>query len=126
MKKLLYVLMLSTSMALIISCAGPGGNKKEEASTKWNKEGILVSKNPTDYDLKFGYKVMIYDTVLSKTSYMQIWLPKQSFEKIPEPNDTTRVILHYLTIEGSNNSGDFYLCIGYDIQYTNNKLIIKK
>lgn len=115
MKKILYVLMLSISITLVTGCSGPGGWKKEDASSMNNFSETLVSKKATDYDVAYGYEVLVnnYDSVSSKTIYKEIWVPRVSFEKMPEPNDTTKVILHYLQVK----SNEVYLYVGYDIQY---------
>ncbi len=124
MKKLVFLLILSV---FITACKWSGSDHSVKVSTFNNENCYLMSKKTTDFDRKYGYEVLCYtnDTIDKlKIKDIKVFIPKQIFERIPDPNDTMNVVIYYIkNIEYGDNSGEFSffsiwdfqfnLCIGY-------------
>ena len=127
MKNLIFFLF-TVMIFSISSCtwAGRGDFKFVDASTMHNKTGNLVSKKITDYDAKYGYEVSVWNrTKDSLFEYTKVFVPKSTYERLPEPNDTIQVVLEYIegieygTRDGSPSLWDarFNLCTGDAVRY---------
>lgn len=97
MKTILFTFIV-IGISTFSSCKNAGGDKLEKASIYYNTSGILVSKTPSDYDRKYGYEVLVYEEVDSfLLEDSKVFIPLSTWEKIPVPNDSTRVIIEYIS-----------------------------
>ncbi len=119
---LIFIVFTSLS-----SCTWAGqSGKKETTSTLNNKTGILISKNPSDFDKKFGYEIMVWKTAEdSLRQNISVFVPKKTWERLPVPNDSTEVTIEYIEdVEYGNNRDNpsfwdfqFNLCTGFTVNY---------
>jgi hypothetical protein len=128
MKKLLFLCFIGMVFFLSSCCSWAGDDKKDNASTACNYTGRLVTKTPTDFDVKFGYEVLVYsysndsNTIIDK----KVFISKNTWERLPVPNDTTIVNIEYVeNIEYGENTHDipsvlwdfqFNMCTGYTVE----------
>lgn len=116
----IFVIGISFSLT---SCSWAGNDSKGDASTIKNDSGFLLTKTPTDFDVKFGYEVLVYKTSDDSTKIIpiKVFIPKSTWERLPEPDDYVDVNIQYIKSieygEGNNPSliwdKQFNLCIGY-------------
>ena len=131
MKKLInfptYVVVLTIiTMFSLTSCKWVGGNSKGKASSMDNYVGRLVTKVPLDFDDKFGYEVIVLELKEDSTfKTCKVLVPRKTWGKLPEPNDSTVVMIEYISdIEyGENGAVSLYdfqsnICTGYTIVNT--------
>jgi len=126
MKKVikLAVLFLFAVFSLT-ACKYAGDNLKKDVSLKDNNEGHLITKVPSDFDNKFGYEVAVSIVSGDSVSETQkVFISQKTWQRLPEPNDTTTVIIEYVqNIEYGNGNYAFFsfwdfqfnVCTGYRI-----------
>lgn len=111
------------------SCTWAGkvtSKNPNNASTYKTATGILVSKKITNFDRKFGYEVMVYNTDKNNAQlreYTKVFIAKNTWERIPDPNDSTKITIEYVKdIEYGANDGlslwdqQFNFCTGYTVE----------
>lgn len=117
------ILVIGISFSLT-SCHGAGNGSKGDASTIKNDSGFLLTKDPTDFDTKFGYEVLVYKTSGDSTKIIpiKVFIPKSTWDKLPEPNEYVDVKIQYIESIEYGGSDDpslwdeqFNLCVGYTI-----------
>ncbi|MDQ1282179.1 MAG: hypothetical protein QG630_530 [Patescibacteria group bacterium] len=110
------IILLFTSLITLSSCNYQGGDSRDSVSSLVVDSGFLVSKAPTNFDCKFGYELMVKRQIdSSKASYNKVYVSKQTYEVLPEPNDFTKVFIYYVkNIEIGENTGTLSL---YDFQF---------
>lgn len=85
-------------VTLMTSSCRKGGSNLETASSRLSGEGILVSKEPTDFDEWFGVKLKVY--TLSEDhlrTYDDFWVSKKTWKRLPSPKDSVSVVIEYLS-----------------------------
>lgn len=120
----IFVIGISFSLT---SCSWAGNGSKGNPSTIKNDSGFLLTKTPTDFDVKFGYEVLVYKTSDDSTKIIpiKVFIPKSIWDKLPEPDDYVDVKIQYIeSIEYGEDTHlseismwdkQFNLCIGYTI-----------
>ena len=128
MKKLVFLCIFGIVFLLSSCVSWSGSDSKKDASTVFNTRGRLVTKTPTDFDKKFGYEVLVYHSSPNDSTRIvdeKVFVSKNTWERLPVPNDTTIVYLEYVEkIEyGYNTNGPsllwdirFNMCIGYTVE----------
>ena len=95
MKKIFYVFLLITGL---ISCKNVGGGDAINVSSDLDS-GFLISKNPFDFDIKFGYGLFVTkktDSFTNKSDYKKVWISKQTYNVLPVPDDSTKILIYYV------------------------------
>lgn len=96
--KNLIIICLALVTFTLSSCNSKGGNDLEKASSVLLGQGILVSKDPIDFDSWYGVKLKVFTLSRSKTRiYDDVWVSKRTWERLPSPEDTVDVVIEYLT-----------------------------
>jgi len=116
MKKKVYLLSLFiVTICTLISCNfDNGGNSSQDASTTNNYSGILLSKTPLDFDVALGCEVLVYKILRDSTPTKTfVWVSKNTFEKIPRPNDSCIVWIEYIKDLQPSMRKRTNVCVGY-------------
>lgn len=124
--KLFFLFCIFIISFTLTSCSWAGGSSKDNASTMKNGSGFLLTKTPTDFDSKFGYEVLVYQISADSTEMtpIKVFIPKNTWNKLPEPNDNIDVNIQYVeNIEYGEKSEtpltlwdkQFNLCVGYTV-----------
>lgn len=128
MKKPIIYSIFALFIFLTSCCSWAGDDYKKDASILYNYSGLLTTKIPSDFDDKFGYEVLVYvySNDSSTITGHEVYVSKNTWERLPEPNDTTIVKIEYVeNIEYGKNwfssvlwDSQFNLCVGFTVDKT--------